>query len=259
MARGGGGEQRTEAYMKYDEGAAQPATLRDAKSSSGVSSSAAEQAGVVQGLRVGVFDSGVGGLSVAQAIRRARPDLEVIYVNDKANVPYGTKPPAELRHLIEPIFPNLVEQGCAVIVVACNTVSTTLLDRLRSRFTVPIIGVEPMVETAAAHTKSDVIAVCATPTTLASARYQQLKNSYGKGCKFIEPDCSDWAYLIEHNQMNEARIRQAIEPALAAGADVIVLGCTHYHWIEREIKQIAAGRAQILQPEQLILASLDQR
>jgi glutamate racemase len=208
-------------------------------------------------MKVGVFDSGIGGLSVARAVEKALPDAEVLYVHDTPeHFPYASKSPDEIYGYILPIFQELVDAEVDAIVVACNTVSTTLIRRLRSTFTVPMVALEPMIKPAAALTKSGVVAVCATPTTLKSERYAWLKTTYGGGCTFIEPDCADWSYLIEHNQMNEARIMQSIAPALDAGADVIVLGCTHYHWIEAEIKRLAQGRAQVIQPETAVVAQL---
>lgn len=209
-------------------------------------------------MKIGVFDSGIGGLSVARAIELVTPEHEVVFMNDTQNVPYGTKTPEVLYLLVEPILQSLVDQGCAVIVIACNTVSTTLIERLRDRFAIPLIALEPMVKPAAERTKINVIAVCATPTTLASPRYAWLKQTYAPTCNVIEPDCSDWAELIEQSALDEAKIREDIEPALAAGADVIVLGCTHYHWIEKEIEQIVGHRATILQPEQAVVAQLAQ-
>jgi glutamate racemase len=209
-------------------------------------------------MKIGVFDSGVGGKSVTQAIEKALPEHQVIFMNDVAHLPYGLKPPDEILSYVVPIFEELIKQGCKVIVVACNTVSTTLIDRLRKRFDTPLIAMEPMVKPAAELTKSNVIAICATPTTLASKRYEWLKETYTEGIKVVEPDCSDWTQLIENNQMSEQRLTQEIEPALAAGADVIVLGCTHYHWIEEDINKLAAGRAIVLQPEQPVIGQLKQ-
>lgn len=208
-------------------------------------------------MKIGVFDSGVGGKSVANAVKKALPEAEVLFVHDTPDhFPYGTKTPDEIYGYILPIFQDLVDKGCDVIVVACNTVSTTLITRLRSAFSTPLIALEPMVKPAAAFTKSGVVAVCATPTTLASNRYVWLKQTYGQACTFVEPNCADWSALIERNEMTEARIREAIEPVLAQGADVIVLGCTHYHWIEDEIKAIAQGRAQVIQPETAIVTQV---
>lgn len=207
-------------------------------------------------MKIGVFDSGIGGLSVANAIKKALPEHQVIFVNDNKNVPYGTKPPEVLLELVVPILEDLVEQGCAVIVVACNTVSTTLINELRERLSVPLIAIEPMVKPAAAQTKSKIIAMCATPTTLASKRYQWLKDTYAKGIAVLEPDCSDWMTMIEDNKIDRQKLQDRIEEVCQKGADVIALGCTHFHWIEEDIKAIAAGRATVLQPEQPAIKQL---
>jgi glutamate racemase len=209
-------------------------------------------------MKIGVFDSGVGGLSVANAIQKALPNQEVSLYEDKTHVPYGTRQPAEILGFVTPIFQSMLDEGCDVIVIACNTVATNLMPELRSRFNLPMIAVEPMVKSAAKLTRSKVIAVCATPTTLASPRYAYLKDRYAKGVKVLEPDCHDWARMVEHKQIDERRIRDRIDQALALNADVIVLGCTHYHWIEQEIKTIADGRAQILQPEPIVIQQLKQ-
>lgn len=203
--------------------------------------------------KIGVFDSGIGGQSVANAIAKAYPELDVQFRSDPEHLPYGTKPPQEILGYVMPILSELVESGCEALVVACNTVSTTLITDLRAAFTVPIIGVEPMVKPAAEQTKTGVIGVCATPTTLASARYASLKEQFAKGMTIIEPDCSHWTQMIETNQIDHDSIDQNVDQMLAAGADIIVLACTHYHWIEDEIKKRADGRATVLQPEAAIV------
>lgn len=207
-------------------------------------------------MKIGVFDSGVGGLSVAQAIERELPDLEVIFVNDSKHLPYGTKTPAELLGYVVPILRGLEKEGCAVIVIACNTVTTTLISQLREVISVSLVGIEPMVKPAAEQTVSKIIAVCATPTTLASKRYHELKEDFAQGITVLEPDCSDWSYLIENNQLNHQKIANTIKQVCDAGADVIVLGCTHYHWIQEQIEAIAADRAVIIQPESATVAQL---
>lgn len=206
-------------------------------------------------MRIGVFDSGVGGLAVTHAIQKAYPEHQVEYVDDKAHVPYGNKTPDELQRLVTPILQDLSSR-CDVIVIACNTVTTTLITRLREIIPVPLVGVEPMVKTGAEQTKSRIIAVCATPTTLGSERYAWLKATYAAGVTVIEPDCSDWSRMIESNQVDQDKIHMRIEAACQAGADVIVLGCTHYHWIQELIEEIAAGRATVIQPEPAIVAQL---
>lgn len=208
-------------------------------------------------MKIGVFDSGIGGLSVANAIGLAMPYVEVVFRHDTADhFPYASKAPDQIYEFVVPILKQLIEEECKVIVVACNTVTTTLIDRLREQFDVPLVGIEPMVKPAAERTNSGVVAVCATPATLASERYHELKHAHAKGITVIEPDCSDWSELIEHNHMNEEKLREDVTPSLSAGADVIVLGCTHYHWIEDEIKEIVGDRAIILQPEQAIISQL---
>lgn len=207
-------------------------------------------------IKIGVFDSGVGGAGFARVIGDALPQHEILLREDTKNIPYGTKTPEVLLTLVEPILQEMVAAGCQVIVVACNTVSTTIMQELRKSIGVPLIATVPMVKPAAQLTKSNIIAVCATPTTLASKRYAELKDTYAQEITVLEPDCHDWTTLIEAKQMNEERIEKEISDVLKAGADVIVLGCTHYHWIEDEINTVAAGRAQVIQPEQAIIKQL---
>lgn len=199
--------------------------------------------------KIGVFDSGIGGKSVALALEKAFPQYEIIFISDPENLPYGTKTPEKLRELVKPKIKELSEKGVNVIVIACNTVSTTILDYVKQLVSVPVIGVVPMVKEAAKITNSNVIAVCATPTTLKSQKYGELKNKYAKGIKVIEPDCSRWTQMIEDNRVDRTEITQKIDSACNAGADVIILGCTHYHWIEKLIKTIAGDRATIINPE----------
>ncbi len=207
-------------------------------------------------LKIGVFDSGVGGQSVVNAVQKALPEAKIIYVDDKANVPYGSKSPEELYVLVAPILQDLANRVDA-IVVACNTVTTTLIERLRQEIAVPLVGMEPMVKPAAEQSKNRIIAVCATPATLKSARYAWLKETYAKDVKVLEPDCSDWAYMIENRQIDHNKLRSRIEEVCQAGADVIVLGCTHYHWIEEEIKAIADHyKTSVIQPERPVINQL---
>jgi glutamate racemase len=207
-------------------------------------------------MKIGVFDSGVGGLSVAKAIERALPEDEILLREDKRHVPYGNRAPDEILGYVAPIFESMINEGCQVIVVACNTVTTTLISKLRQLFDIPLVAIEPMIKPAAALTKGGVIAVCATPATLSSDRYRWLKEEYAKDVKVLEPDCSDWALMIENRETSRQKIDKRIDEVLSTGADVIVLACTHYHWIEDEIIQLAAGKATILQPEEAIIRQL---
>jgi glutamate racemase len=119
-------------------------------------------------MKIGVFDSGIGGLSVARAIEKAFPLLKVEFVNDSQHIPYGTKTNEQLLSLSLPILTKMQADGCDVIVVACNTLTTTIIQDLRNNVGVTLVAVEPMVKPAASLTKNNIIAVCATPATLAS-------------------------------------------------------------------------------------------
>lgn len=210
----------------------------------------------MQKIKIGVFDSGVGGLSVVQAIQKALPQLEIVYKDDAQHLPYGTRTIEEIDSFVKPIFRSFIDEGCKVIVIACNTVTTNLADSLRAEFSVPMVGIEPMVKPAAENTKTNVIAVCATPRTLSSKRYQWLKNEYAQGVKVIEPDCSDWAGMVENNNLDRDKVAKTINQVCDQGVDQIVLGCTHYHWIEEIIKKMAAGKAEVIQPEGAAIAQL---
>jgi glutamate racemase len=207
-------------------------------------------------VRIGVFDSGVGGQSVINAIKAEIPNLEIIYKDDKKHVPYGTRSVEEIYGFVKPIFQSFIDEGCKVIVVACNTVTTNLISRLREEFPVPMVGMEPAVKPAASATKTGIIAVCATPRTLESERYHLLKEQFAQVVKVVEPDCSDWALMIEQNKVDREKVAKTMENLLKQGVDQIVLGCTHYHWIEELIKQVVALRADVIQPEGPVIAQL---
>lgn len=203
--------------------------------------------------KIGVFDSGLGGLSVAEAIKKTLPQHDVIFMNDRHHMPYGDKPLGQIRDFVLPILQKLVEQGCDCIVIACNTVTTNFITELREQITVQLIGIEPMIKPAAEQTKTGTIAVCATPRTLQSPRYDWLKQTYAANKTVLEPDCNQWAYMIEHNKVNDQKIAEQIDQLCTAGADVIVLGCTHYHWIQEKIQAMAKDRAVVIQPEQAVI------
>lgn len=207
-------------------------------------------------LKIGVFDSGVGALSVINAIREELPEIEIVYKDDKKHVPYGSRSIEDIHRLVKPIFQEFIDEGCQVIVVACNTVTTNLISVLRQEFDTPMIGMEPAVKPACEATKSKIIAVCATQRTLSSERYAWLKQKYAAGVRVLEPDCSDWALMIENNKVEREKIAETIKDVIDQGADQIVLGCTHYHWIEDLIKKVAARRADVVQPEQPVIRQL---
>lgn len=208
-------------------------------------------------MKIGVFDSGVGGRSFVSAISSRFPDSEIIYKDDSENVPYGDKSPDELLKLTLPIFHEFEQEKCDAVLVACNTITTNIISELRQNITIPLVGAEPMIKPAAEISKTRVIAVCATPATLSSKRYAFLKEQYGSGTTIYEPDCSNWAYMIENNRQNELELKNTVDDLGSKNVDVIVLGCTHYHWIEDELRLLSAPEIQVIQPIEPILNQLE--
>lgn len=204
-------------------------------------------------MKIGVFDSGIGGEAVAEELRRLIPGATVISTNDKAHVPYGGRPRAEIMKLTKAAIEPLIAMECDAIVIACNTATTNAIQLLRHDFPdQKFIGLEPMVKPAAALTKTHTIAVLATPATLQSPRYQQLKAEWAQDITVLEPDCAQWAEHIEHNRTNEIELEATLIPVIKAGADVIVLGCTHYHWLKEKIQTIVGDAVTILEPSNAI-------
>lgn len=205
-------------------------------------------------MRIGVFDSGIGGQAVAAILEREFPLAEVLTIDDRAHVPYGTRSAAEILSLTDAAIQPLLKSRCDIVVIACNTATAVAIEQLREQYPdQKFIGLEPMVKPAPALSKSGVIAVCATPATLASERYGRAKQLYADDVRVFEPDCSDWASLIEGSQMNRQHIDTVVMACLEQRADVIILGCTHFHWIKDEIVQAVDGKAVVLEPTDAIV------
>lgn len=191
-------------------------------------------------MKIGVFDSGVGGKSIADALKRAFPGDTVLYSHDSKNVPYGSKSSREIIRLTLAGIKPLVESGCDVIVIACNTASTNAIATLRTKYpTIFFVGLEPMIKPAAQSTHTKVIAVCATPATLTSQTYADLKKKWAHNVKVIEPDCSTWATLIENDESEKIDVEKTVAQLRRAECDTLVLACTHYHWIKDRFLEIA--------------------
>lgn len=204
-------------------------------------------------MKLGIFDSGIGGEAVAASLRSSLPDAEILTVNDRAHLPYGDRSQAEVIALTDAAIQPLLKARCDIIVLACNTATAAAIETLRKRYPDQhFIGLEPMLKPAAELTRSGTIAVCATPATLASTRYHHLKDTYASDATVIEPDCSSWARMIEDNEINEQSIVATIQALLDHGADVIVLACTHYHWIRELIETVAAEQAVVIDPSEAI-------
>ena len=204
-------------------------------------------------MRLGVFDSGIGGKAIAESLKLSFPDADIITVDDRKNVPYGNKTNKEIINLTDKTVQPLLKQACDVIIIACNTATAVAIDSLRAKYpNQKFIGIEPMIKTASSLSSTRKIAVFATPATLNSQRYKKLVNKYAKNLEILEPDVSDWALMIEKNQINYESIRKVVEKVCQNGVDVIVLGCTHYHWIKNSIIEMASQRARVIEPSEAI-------
>lgn len=198
--------------------------------------------------RLLVFDSGVGGLSVAGEIRRALPKAEMIYVADDAGFPYGGLDDAALIDRVVGVLAELIEQYLPdAVVIACNTASTLVLPPLRARFTIPFVGTVPAIKPAAARTRSGLISVLATPGTMRRDYTRELVDSFAGDCHVQLVGCPTLASLAETHMRGEAldmaAVRAEVLPAFVEldgkRTDVIALACTHYPFLAAELEQIA--------------------
>ncbi|MBU1235892.1 MAG: glutamate racemase [Gammaproteobacteria bacterium] len=200
---------------------------------------------------IGIFDSGLGGLSVLAAIARVLPRADLVYLADTAHVPYGDKPDDFIRGRVLAIGRHLVAQGCDLLVVACNTATAHAVTELRQQHPgIPVVGVEPGVKPAAQGSRSGRIAVLATEATARSERLRRLIREHAGNVDVRIQPCPGWATRIETLNLDgeelDADIRDKVQPLLDAGADHIVLGCTHYAFLMPALLRLVAGRAQLV-------------
>ena len=201
---------------------------------------------------LGVFDSGVGGKAIVDSLAKDFPEAEIKYVHDHDHMPYGGREEAEIIQLTEAALQSILGR-CDCIVIACNTATAAAIEYLRAKYPhEKFIGLEPMIKPAAVLTKSGVIAVCATPYTLQSSRYETLKNEYASSLTVLEPDCGEWATMIEDDDLDEQEVEAIVQDVLAKDADVIVLACTHYHWIKELILNKVGDTAIVIDPSDAI-------
>ena len=204
-------------------------------------------------MKIGVFDSGVGGRAVARRLGELLPDAEIICIDDHEHVPYGSRPVEEIIQLAKTAIRPLIKAKCDAIVIACNTVTTVAITHLRTEYPdMNFVGIEPMIKPAAAQTKSGIIAVLATPMTLASQSYNLLKETWADGTTIIEPDTASWASLIEAGHVNEVPIEETVLQLIEQNVDVIVLACTHYHWLKERAVTEAGSRAIVFEPSDAV-------
>jgi glutamate racemase len=202
---------------------------------------------------IGVFDSGVGGLSILREIHAQHPRLHTLYYADQAHLPYGPRDPAQVRDLLEAAAGYLLAQGAQTLVIACHTACAAGLHTLRARFPhVPIVGIEPAVKPAAAASKSGVIGVLTTEGTAKSDIYASVIRRFAAGVRVITEAAPDWVLLVEQgaadNALTRAVIARRLEPLLAEGADQIVLACTHYPFLLSYITLMLGERAEVVDP-----------
>jgi glutamate racemase len=206
-----------------------------------------------KGAPVGVFDSGVGGLSVLREIRRELPGVRATYVADQAHVPYGPRPLADVRAFSEEIVRYLVGRGARLVVVACNAASAGALYHLREVFPeVPFVGMEPAVKPAAENTRSGKVGVLATPATFQGALFASVVERFANGVELFTHTCPGLVAQIEAGNLDGAETRAILEgalrPMLAEGIDTVVLGCTHYPFVIPLIQEIVGRNVRVIDP-----------
>ena len=212
---------------------------------------------------IGVFDSGVGGISVLKHIHNALPGEHLLYCADSRHAPYGSKTPQAIRERALYLTDFLLAQGAKALVIACNTATAAAVTLLRERHAVPIIGMEPAVKPAAAATRSGVVGVLATSGTLASAQFAALLENYGRNIRVVTVACHGLVERIEqgdlHGTETRALLARYVAPLLEAGADTLVLGCTHYPFVRPLIEELAGPEVTLIDTGAAVARQLQKR
>lgn len=202
---------------------------------------------------IGVFDSGVGGLSVLRAIRLELPHESVIYLADQAHVPYGPRPLDEVRRFSDQMTQFLLDRGVKLVVVACNAASAAALVELRKNYSqTPFVGMEPAVKPAAETTQTGRVGVLATPATFQGALYASVIERFANGVIVYQDTCQGLVAQIEAGELRHPAtygiLEKALSPMLAAGIDTVVLGCTHYPFVIPLIQEIVGPEVRVIDP-----------
>ena len=202
---------------------------------------------------IGIFDSGVGGISVLRAIGEQMPEESVIYFGDQGHIPYGRRLTEQIRNFSEAITNFLLEHDAKIIVVACNTASAAALKYLREKFPdVQFVGMEPAVKPAAEHTQTGKVGVLATPATFQGALYASVVERFASGVELFQNTCPGLVQQIEQGNLNGEETRRILEdallPMLEKNIDTVVLGCTHYPFVIPLIQQIVGENVQVIDP-----------
>ena len=213
---------------------------------------------------IGVFDSGLGGLSVLRLLPAALPGRSFVYVADTARAPYGGRAQEEIRSYSEEIADVLFGKlGCDALVIACNTATAASAKTLRARYPdVPIIGMEPAVKPAAEATQTGVVGVMATAATIGSEKYGKLLREYGRDITVVEDPSEGLVELIEAGETGQrltAKLEAITAPMLAAGADTIVLGCTHFPLVRNELQRVVGEGVTLIDPAPAVVREVVRR
>ncbi len=214
-------------------------------------------------LPIGIFDSGVGGLTVLRHIREQMPSESLVYVADRHHLPYGEKSDEFIRSRSLAIAEFLLSQPVKAIVVACNTATAAAVQTLRERFELPIIGMEPGVKPAIERSRNRIIGILATERTLGSGKFKMLLERHANDSELFIKPCHGWIEHIETGEQSTATTRSIVEetlsPLLAKGIDTLVLGCTHYPFLIEEIREIAGDSVLIIDTGLAVASHLQRR
>ena len=201
---------------------------------------------------IGIFDSGVGGLSVLRAIRAELPAEDTLYVADSGHAPYGDRTRAFIEQRAVAIAAFLEARDAKAIVVACNTATGAAAQALRARFPMPVVAIEPAVKPAALQTKTGTVGVLATTSTLSSQKFQDLVDRHGAGVRVLIQPCPGLVEQVEAGDLGgpatRAIVERLVRPLVDQGADALVLGCTHYPFLRQLIEEVAGGDVVLIDP-----------
>lgn len=210
---------------------------------------------------IGVFDSGVGGLSIVKAIHQYLPNEDIIYLADQAFSPYGGQTEETIKKRSQYLVNLLVEKNCKTIVIACNTATAHSISSLRAMFPIPLIGIEPGIKPAVLQSNTGVIGVLATPQTLKSAAFQDLKGRFTESTTIELQACPRFVELVEKGGFRGEEVQSAVSdyvaPLLEKKVDQIVLGCTHYSFLSNEIRRLSQGKAAIIDTAHAVVVELE--
>ena len=209
---------------------------------------------------IGVFDSGVGGLSILDEALRQLPQHNYIYLADSANAPYGEKSPDWIGQRSLSLCKYLAQAGCDAIVVACNTATAEAINDIRATIRIPIVGVEPGIKPAAMQSVNGIVGVLATEATLNSDKFNALLSTLPNHCQFIKQAGAGLVPLIEAGKANDGEtlelLAKHLEPIQAAGSDTIVLGCTHYPFLRKAIRKLLGDKINLIDTSEAVVKQL---